>query len=284
MEIKKVCVVGAGAMGSQIALNTAINGYDVYVTDSFEPTLEKASSWASDYLAKRVKKGKLTQEDADKAHERYHVVKTLQEAAENADLVIEAIIEDVDVKRQLFENLNKIVGKDTILATNSSYIPSSRFADIVDNPSRLCNLHYFNPALVMKLTEVVQGEHTSDDTITTLIDFSRKTGKEPIWVHKEIEGFIANRLLDAISFEAFRLAEQGIATPQDIDKASELGLGHPMGPFRTTDFAGIDISYLANKRTFEETGVKVPGYDLIEKMYKANMLGPKTKKGFYDYE
>lgn len=283
-SIKKVCVIGAGLMGRQIALNTAIHGYEVYLTDAFSETLEKVKVWSKEYLEGRVAKGRLTEEEARKAADNFKVVNTLEEAAKDADLVIEAIIEERKAKEKLFADLDKLVRSDTILATNSSYMVSSLFVDFVSNPERLANLHYFNPALVMKLTEVVQGEHTSKETVDVLMEFSRKTGKDPIWVKKEIDGFIANRILRAISFEAFSLLEKGIASPEDIDTAVEKGLNHPMGPFRLQDLTGVDLSYLSAQRILDETGVKRPGYDILKSKYEAGEYGKKVGKGWYEYK
>ncbi|WP_186565126.1 3-hydroxyacyl-CoA dehydrogenase family protein [Lawsonibacter celer] len=282
-EIKKVCVAGGGQMGKQIALCAAINGFDVWITDTLPQVAEKLQPWAEEYLAGRVAKGKLTQEAAAAADARFHVASSLEEAAEGADLVIEAILEDQQIKEDFFRKVSALVSEDTIIATNSSFMASSLFVHCVTNPARLANFHYFNPALVMKLIEVVQGPHTSQDTIDSLIAFAKANGKTPIWVKKEIEGFIANRIAKAVSVEAFWLAEQGYATPQDIDTAVENGLNYPLGPFKLLDFAGIDIAFNTRKREYEATGKKSVGYDLLEAKVKAGKLGRKTGKGFYEY-
>jgi 3-hydroxybutyryl-CoA dehydrogenase len=284
LEIKNVSVIGSGLMGQQIALNTAMYGYDVVINDNSEKALEKARVWAEKYLAGRVEKGKMTDAQAKGALEHLVFEPDLAKAVRDADLVIEAIVEDRAIKEKFFQTLDGLVRKDTIIATNSSYMTSSLFAGCVDNPSRLTNLHYFNPALVMKLTEIVQGPHTSEETVQALLDFSRKTGKDPVWLRKEIDGFIANRILRAVRNEACSLLEQGIATAQEIDTAAEKGLNYPMGPFRLMDLVGIDLSYLAQKRVFDETGVKMPGYDQVEAKYNAGEFGKKTGKGWYTYE
>jgi 3-hydroxybutyryl-CoA dehydrogenase len=284
VQIKKVSVIGSGLMGQQIALNTAMFDYDVVLNDNSENALKKAQAWAKQYLAGRVEKGKITDAQMEDALKRLTFEPDLAKAVEDADLVIEAIVEDRTVKENFFRTLGGLVRKDTLIATNSSYMTSSLFAQLVDNPSRLANLHYFNPALVMKLTEVVQGPHTSEETVQALLDFSRKTGKDPVWLRKEIDGFIANRILRAVRTEACSLLEQGIATAQEIDTAAEKGLNYPMGPFRLMDLVGIDLAYLAQKRVFDETGVKMPGYDQIEAKYKAGEFGKKTGKGWYTYE
>lgn len=281
--IKKVCVAGGGLMGKQIALNTALYGYEVYLTDSVPAVLDMVENWVSEYLDSRIKKGKLTPETSQQAKKNLHIVPSLKVAAQEADLVIEAIIEDKKIKEEFFSQINEIVSGDCILTTNSSYMVSSIFADCIDNPSRLANLHFFNPALVMKLVEVVQGPHTSEDTVRALLEFSRHTGKDPVWVRKEIDGFIANRLLRAVTNEALYLLDNGVATTQEIDIAAEKGLNYPMGPFRLQDMTGIDLAYLAAKRVADETGFKKPGFELLEKKYKAKEYGRKTGKGWYDY-
>ena len=283
-DIKKICVAGGGQMGRQIALGCAIHGYDTYLTDSFPEVLDKVRAWADEYLTGRITKGKMTEEQVAAAKARFHLAPTLAEAAKDAQLVIEAILEDKEVKEEFYRELNGIVRKDTILASNSSYMVSSLFKGCVDNPSRLANMHYFNPALALKLVEVVKGEHTSEETVAVIVDFAKATGKTPIHVNKEIDGFVVNRILRAIRDEAFYLVEQGICSPQDLDTGVELGLNHPMGPFRLLDLTGVDLNYMSGKRRFEETGVKPNGFDIVKEMYEKNEWGRKTGKGFYEYE
>ena len=282
-NIHKVCVVGAGLMGKQIALNAAIHGYMVMLNDSNPEVVGKAETWASEYLEGRVAKGKMSEESALQAKKNLFFTTSLEMAAKDTDLVIEAIIEERGAKEELFRKLNELAPKAAILATNSSFMVSSLFAGCVDNPQRLANLHYFNPALVMKLNEVVQGPHTSKETVDALMEFARRTGKDPVWVRREIDGFIANRIVRAVKNEACYLLEEGIATAQEIDTAVEKGLNYPMGPFRLMDLTGIDLSYLASKRVQDETGVKQPGFDAIKAKYEAGEWGRKTGKGWYDY-
>ena len=225
----------------------------------------------------------MSEESALQAKKNLFFTTSLEMAAKDTDLVIEAIIEERGAKEELFRKLNELAPKDAILATNSSFMVSSLFAGCVDNPQRLANLHYFNPALVMKLNEVVQGPHTSKETVDALMEFARRTGKDPVWVRREIDGFIANRIVRAVKNEACYLLEEGIATAQEIDTAVEKGLNYPMGPFRLMDLTGIDLSYLASKRVQDETGVKQPGFDAIKAKYEAGEWGRKTGKGWYDY-
>lgn len=283
-DIKKVCVAGAGQMGRQIALNCAIYGYDTYLTDTFHEVLDKVQIWEDEYLAGRVAKGKLTAEQVAAAKEKFHLVKTLEEAAKDAQFVIEAILEDQKIKENFYRTLNQCVASDAVIASNSSYMVSSVFKNYVDNPSRLANMHYFNPALALKLVEVVKGDHTSEETIDIIMEFAKATEKTPIRVNREIDGFVVNRILRAIRDEAFYLIEQGICSPQDLDIGVELGLNHPMGPFRLLDLTGVDLNYLSGKRRLEETGVRPNGFDIVKDMYEKNEWGRKTGKGFYEYE
>lgn len=280
--IKTVCVVGAGQMGKQIALQASLSGFQVYLTDSFPAALENAKSWSSDYLAKRVNTGKLSAEDAAQAQGRVHVVSTLEEAVRDADLVIEAIIEKQTAKEELFRSLDKLVREDTILATNSSNMVSSLFADCIHNPARLANLHYFNPPLHMKLVEIVRGAHTSDGTVSALYQFVKEIGKIPVVVQKEIEGFIVYYISNRLTLSALELAALGVATPEDIDLALENGLNHPMGPFRLMDLTGIDLAYMV-MTDMENRGEHHLGYELVKAKYDAGEYGRKTGKGWYTY-
>lgn len=282
-ELHYIAVIGGGQMGRQIALNTAIHGYDVNITDTFPNVLENVEQWCSKYLASRVEKGRMTQKEADATHERFHVIPVLADTVKNAQLIIEAIIEDKERKTELFRQLNVLVPKKAVLVTNSSYIVSSSFTSCVDNPSRLANFHYFNPALALKLVEVVQGSHTSNETIDFLIEFARRTGKTPIRVNKEIDGFVVNRIMRAMRDMAYSLVEEGVCTPQEIDLGVELGLNHPMGPFRLNDLTGIDSTYYQNERRLKETGTPPPGYNIVKAKFEAHEWGRKTGKGFYEY-
>lgn len=283
MKIKNVCVVGCGRMGQQIAMNTAMSGYTVTLYDSFEKARESVMTWAEEYLEGRISKGRLTAEAVAEIRSRLIVCDTLEAAARDADLVIEAIIEVEDAKADLFRKLSDIVREDTILATNSSFMVSSTFADCVKNPSRLANAHYFNPALVMKLVEIVQGEHTAPETSEALMEFCRSVGKTPVLVKKEVEGFIVDRVLTAIVEASFFLVENDYCTFEDIDIACENGLGHKMGPFKTLDLTGIDLAYTIREEKYKQTGEKMLGYDLLKSLTEAGRLGTKVGKGFYDY-
>lgn len=284
-DLKTICVIGAGNMGHQIALLCAINGFKTVCTDVSGEMLDKARAFAESYLPERVAKGRLTEEQAGEAKKNISFTSSLTEAAREADLVIEAVIENLEIKRELFAKLDAICPPHTILATNSSFIVSSKIADATKRPEKVCNMHFFNPALVMKLVEVVQGPHTSVETAQIVFELSKKMGKVPVWLKKEIYGFIANRLLAAIKKEALFILESGVATHEEIDLAAENALGYPMGPFRLMDLTGIDLSYHIASERYKETGdpTDKPA-KIIEEKYLAKEWGRKTKVGFYSYE
>ena len=284
MNIQKVCVIGGGLMGRQIALNTAIYPYQVTIFDANSAVLEDVAKWEDSYLAGRIAKGRMTEEQVTGIRSRFTICSTLEEAVKDVDLVIEAIVERKDIKSMVFKQVDALVRPDTIIATNSSRMVSSLFKNDISHPERLANLHYFNPALVMKLVEVVQGAHCSEETAKALYDFAANTGKTPIWIKKEIDGFIANRILKSIREEALWLVENGYCTPQEVDTACENGLNHPLGPFRLYDLTGIDLAYDIMKRTLDETGEKPSGYDVIKEYYDKGWYGKKVGRGFYEYE
>ena len=283
MGMKRICVGGGGMMGRQIALNAAISGYNVAITDSNPDVLKDVEQWEQEYLAGRIKKGVLTDEDVQQIVERFQIVTELSEAATGADLVIEAILEVFEVKTAFFKSLAQYITDDTIVVTNSSRMVSSLFIDYIPNSSRLANMHYFSPALVMKLVEIVKGPHTSDETAQTLMEYAKSVGKTPILLCKEVDGFVVNRVIGGIYDASFELVESGVCTPQEVDIAMELGCNHKMGPFKIMDFTGIDLLYLQMERQHTETGVKPAGYDLVKKMYERGEFGQKSGKGFYDY-
>lgn len=287
-ELKTIVVIGAGAMGQQIAMNTAIkgrkSGYQVKLCDSMPAALERASQWAESYLAGRVAKGRLTQEQADEVKDNLTITQDVDGAVEQADLVVEAIIEKLDAKRELFGRISKICRPDAVLATNSSNIVSSKLADVTEHPERLLNIHYFNPALVMELVEIVRGPHTGDAAVEVAKTFAVNTGKSPIVLKKEIAGFVANRINAAVAHEALSLLEKGIASVEDIDTACEKGLNYPMGPFRLMDLTGIDVNYYVRVDRFAESQDPFDApHPLVVEKFKRGEFGKKTGKGWYDY-
>ena len=283
-DVKKIVVVGAGNMGHQIATLSAIQGYKVVCTDIKDEILKKAEAFVDKYLPGRVDKGKLTAEQAKQARANISFTASLQEACKDADFVIEAVLEILNLKRKIFADLDKFTPPHAILATNSSFIVSSKIADATQRPEKVCNMHFFNPALVMKLVEVVQGPHSSDETIEIAMALCKKLEKVPVHLKKEVDGFLLNRIFRAIGREAQWILEMGVASVEDIDKACVYGAGHPMGPFRLNDLTGIDLSYIMGMEAFRATGDRsqLPTPSLVEKYVKGH-YGEKTGKGWYDY-
>ena len=284
-DIKNICVVGAGNMGHQISLVCALAGYKTVCTDISEEQLQKASDFVEKYLPGRVAKGKMTQEQADAAKANLRFTSNLADAVKDVDYVIEAAVEKLDIKRKLFSELDRLAPPHAILGTNSSYIVSSKVADATNRPSQVCNIHFFNPALVMKCVEVVKGPHTSEETAEVSMELSRRLKKVPVLLNKELRGFLVNRILTVINREATFLYDTGVASFEDIDSAVVNALGHPMGPFQLVDLTGIDLAYYSNMGRYMESldPADKPAPCLVEK-YAKGEFGQKVGKGFYDYQ
>ena len=285
MTIKQIAVVGAGSMGHQIAMLGALAGYETYLQDISEDSLNAAESKLRDIMNRWVEKGKLSAEEYEGAFERLHQTTSLEEAAADADLVIEAVIEKLGVKREVFAELDHIAPSHAILATNSSTIVSSLIADATSRPDKVCNMHFFFPALVMDCVEVVKGDHTSDETAKTVMQVCEQMGRTATLLKKEISGFVANRILFAIQKEAMSLYEGGYADFEDIDTIVRKALNHPVGPFELMDLSGLDVGYYVMQQQYEETGDPKdrPSQTLVEKV-ESGELGRKTGKGFYTYQ
>lgn len=283
-DIKKICVIGAGNMGHQIAMLAALNGYVVGCAESNPEQLKKAEEFAASYLPGRVAKGRLTAEQAEEIGNNLRFTASLEEAAAGADFAIEAVTEKIALKRSIFEQLDQITPPHAILATNSSFFVSSLLGSATGRPEKVCNMHFFNPALVMKCVEVVKGPDTAEETALVTMELARRLGKEPVLLNKEIYGFLVNRILAAINNEALYLLEMGVATPEDIDSAVVNALGHPLGPFRLMDLTGIDLSYHITMERYQASGEAEdkPSPTIVEK-YVRGEWGQKSGKGFYDY-
>lgn len=284
-QINKILVVGAGAMGSQIGMVCSLAGYEVTVQDVDEGMLEKAKEQLQSRMSRNVEKGRTSQEDVDAAFDRMSFTTDLEGPASESDYVIEAIVEKLDVKREIFGTLDEAAPEHAILATNSSTIVSSQVAGVTGRPDRVCNMHFFNPALVMKCVEVVRSPETSDATVETTVELTRRIGKEPVLLHKEISGFVANRILGALRDEAIYLHENGVASIEGIDTACKTALGYPMGPFELMDLTGIDVGYYVKMARYEESGdpEDKPSQSVVDKFEKGE-LGRKSGKGWYEYD
>jgi 3-hydroxybutyryl-CoA dehydrogenase len=282
-ELREVVVVGAGTMGSQIALQTALSGrYRVTLVDANPEQLERAQAQNQKLVARGVEKGRYSEEQGRAALAAVSTSSDLAVAAKNADLVIEAVFEDFEVKKAIFQEADAAAPAQAILASNSSSIAISRLAAATRRPDRCCNMHFFHPVTVMALCEVVQGPQTSEETIATAMEFVRSIDRVPVHIRKEVHGFIVNRILVEAIEEALRLLEGGYASLEDIDIAVKKGLNWPMGPFELLDFSGIDIFYgvLEDRHRLGEG--PEPSRILREKVEKGE-LGRKTGRGFYDY-
>jgi len=282
MPIQKVGVVGCGLMGSGIAQVSAQVGYPTIVREIEQSLLDKGFAKIEDSLNKGVEKGKITPEQKEKTLRNLKGTLRLEELKE-CDIVIEAVVEDIQAKKQVFAALDKLCPPSTIFASNTSSLTITEMAATTSRPDRFVGLHFFNPVPVMKLVEVVRTIQTSQATFDAAFQFAKSLGKEPI-VAKDNSGFIVNLLLVPYLLSAVRALERGVASVEDIDKGMTLGCGHPMGPLTLLDFVGIDTTYRIANIMFEEyrDAIYAPP-PLLKKMFLAGYWGRKTGKGFYDY-
>jgi len=282
-DVKKVTVLGAGLMGSGIAQVCSQAGIDVTMRDIKDEFLEKGMKGIKDSLAKVVSKGKMTQADADAIIGRIETTTDLAKASSEADLIIEAIPEDMKLKKEVYKEVSKNASENAIIASNTSTLSINEMAASVKNPANFLGLHFFNPAPVMKLVEVVRGKKTSDESVQFGRDFATRVGKTPV-VCIDSPGFIANRVALPIMIEAVTALEEGVASKEDIDTAMELGYNHPMGPLKLADLVGIDTVLHSIKSVGDK--IKSPKWKapkLLEEMVKEGKLGRKTGRGFYEY-
>ncbi len=282
MAIKQVGVVGCGLMGSGIAQVTAEAGYPVVVCETEQRFLDKGLSLIEKNWTRAVEKGKLTAEAKAKAAANLRATLSLQDLRDS-DLVIEAIIENIEEKKTLFAALDTVCPPATILASNTSSLTVIEMAMATSRPDRVCGLHFFNPVPVMKLVEVVRTVRTSQETFRTAFEFAKSVGKEPV-AAKDNSGFIVNLLLVPYLLDAIRAVEAGVASVEDIDKGMKLGCAHPMGPLTLLDFVGLDTTYYIANIMFEEYREKrYAPPTLLRKMVQAGFYGKKSGRGFYDY-
>ena len=283
MKIERVGVVGFGLMGSGIAQVCAQAGYATVIREVGRQLLDKGFGRVDASLARVVKAGKLTEDDAKGARGRM-VGTTALEDLKDCDLIIEAVVEEMDAKKEVFGTLDALCPATTIFASNTSSLTIIEMAAITKRPDRFAGLHFFNPAPVMPLVEIVQALTTSDETVSTLRGFVTSLGKTGV-VCKDTPGFIVNRLMVPYLLGAIRALEQGVATAEDIDTAVKLGLRHPMGPFELIDYTGLDINlHVANVFFDEFRDPSLAPPPLLKRMVLAGRLGTKVGRGFYEYD
>ncbi len=278
-----VAVIGAGLMGSGIAQVAAQAGWDVVLRDVSDDATARGRETVAKSLARFVAKGTTTQDDADAALERISLTTDLGAASE-ADIVVEAVFERLDVKTEVFAELDRIARPDAVLATNTSAIPITRIAAATQRPESVVGTHFFSPVPMMQLCELVRGYKTSDETLARARQFAEAVGKTCIVVNRDVAGFVTTRLIAALVVEAVKLVESGVASAEDIDTACKLGFGHAMGPLATTDLTGVDILRHATENIYAEThDPKFAPPELLARMVTAGDLGRKTGQGFYSY-
>jgi len=282
VEIKTVGVIGLGTMGSGIIQICAEKGYQVKVLARSEESIKKGKGRIESFMNKGIEKGKITVEHKEAVFSRITWTMDKKDFAD-CDLIIEAAAEDMGLKKQIFAEMEEIVPAHAIFATNTSSLSVAEMAAATKRPDKVIGIHFFNPVQLMKLVEIVKTIVVSEETVATATKFVKSLDKEIIYA-KDYPGFIVNYLQYPFRLHAIRMVEQGLATPEDIDKAAKLGLGHPMGPLELQDLVGLDVTYNACKAIFEET--KDPKFAppvLMKKMIDAGKLGRKTGEGFYKY-
>lgn len=283
MDIKKVAVIGGGTMGNGIAHIFAQSGYEVVLIEQSDDLLEKAIGIIAKNLGRLVKKEKISQDDADAAVARIAKSTSLDDA-KDAQLVIEAVFESFEVKKEIFEKLDKVCGKDAILASNTSSIPITQIAAVTGRPDKVIGMHFMNPVPMMKLVEIIRGIATSDETRDAVFAAAEKVGKTPVEVN-DFPGFISNRVLIPMINEAIYCLYEGVADREAIDTVLKLGMAHPMGPLTLADLIGLDVCLDIMEVLYEGfADSKYRPCPLLRQMVQAGYLGRKTKKGFYDYE
>ncbi|MEY9878393.1 3-hydroxybutyryl-CoA dehydrogenase [Streptacidiphilus sp. MAP12-33] len=278
-----IAVVGAGLMGSGIAQVSAAAGHDVVLRDVTDAALTRGLDGIRASYAKFVSKGKMTQDDMDAALARITTTTDLG-AAGTADIIVEAVFEQLEIKEGVFRELDKIAKPGAVLATNTSAIPITRIAAVTERPEDVVGVHFFSPVPMMQLVELVRGYKTSDAALATARTYAESVGKTCVVVNRDVAGFVTTRLITALVVEAVKLYESGVATAEDIDTACRLGFGHAMGPLATADLTGVDILLHAAHNIYSETqDTKFAAPEIMARMVTAGDLGRKSGQGFYGY-
>lgn len=282
LEIRSVAVLGAGTMGQGIAQLAVTAGYDTRLYDVDGGALERGLRKVQEGLAKARDKGRLSPSELEAAEARLGGETRLERAVDGVDLVVEAVPEDLALKKRLFGRISSLVRPEAILASNTSSLPITEIASAAEKPERVVGLHFFNPAPVMPLLEIVTGERTAPLVVAAARACGARLGKESVVV-RDFPGFATSRLGIAVALEAMRMLEEGVAGPEEIDRAMELGYGHPMGPLRLSDLVGLDIRLTIAEHLRRELGERFAPPQLLRRMVRAGKLGKKAGEGFYKY-
>jgi 3-hydroxybutyryl-CoA dehydrogenase len=280
----RVAIIGAGLMGSGIAQGAAHAAYDVVLRDTTPVALERALDSIRMSQERFIAKNTITTDDAEAARSRISTTTEL-DAIADADIVVEAVFEQLELKQRIFRDVDALVGPDALLATNTTAIPITQIASVTSRPERVVGTHFFSPVPMMKLCELVRGFHTADDTLARARTFAESLGKTCVVVERDVAGFVTSRLLVALLNEAVSIVESGIATAADVDTACRLGFGHAMGPLATLDLTGLDVILHAANNIYAATrDEKFAPPELLSRMVAAGELGRKSGRGFYSYE
>ncbi|MBW2064142.1 MAG: 3-hydroxyacyl-CoA dehydrogenase family protein [Deltaproteobacteria bacterium] len=284
MEVETIGIVGAGTMGSGIAQVAAQIGCHVVMRDIEQEFVERGIANIEKFLAKSVEKGKIQAKEKDAALGRIKGTTDIS-ALKDVDFVIEAVIEDLDLKKEVFKELDEICRPEVVLASNTSSMSLTEIASATKRPEKVCGMHFFNPVPLMRLVEIIRGHYTSDETVSATEELAKRMGKITVEVKKDSPGFIVNRIMIPHFVEAIKIVEEGIATMEDVDKAVKNGLNYPMGPFELMDLTGIDVAFYVNEYFQRELPkeLKWSSPTLFRNMVRAGRLGRKTGAGWYDY-
>jgi len=281
MAIKKVCVIGSGTMGNGIAQVVAQGGYETTMVDIKQEFVDRGMNAIKTSLGKFVEKSKISQADMDKALANIHTSIDLRQAAKDADYVIEAVFERIDIKLPVYQQLEEICPKQTILSSNTSGIPISLLASATKRPDKVIGMHFFSPVPVMRGLEVVKSLLTSEETLKISLDFGKSIGKEAVVV-KDSPAFVSNRIITLVLNEGAKMLEEGLASMEDIDKIIKLSFNWPMGPFELNDLVGIDVAVDLLEGIYQQTGwERYKPARLLKRMVEIGYLGRKNGKGFY---
>lgn len=284
MEIKKIAVLGLGIMGNGIAHVCAQAGYEVWVRDINDSLVEQGLKTIRKNLERGLKKGRITEEEIETILARIHGTTNLRGTVKDADIVIEAIIEDMELKKQVFREIAAMTPDHCIFASNTSSLSITELASATKRPDKFVGMHFFNPVPVMKLVEIIKGSETSDETVQVIDDLAKKLGKETVLCYKDTAGFIVNRILIPWLNSALNTVYEGIASPEDVDKAMKLGTNVPMGPLELLDFVGLDTTLHILEYMKQELGPAFQPSPWLKDLVRAGRLGRKTGRGVYDYK